>query len=75
VSRVLKDRVVITLAVLLVALILVELLFAPHYPALFPWHGLPGYSALIGFGGALVIVFLSKALGGWGLQRPELDDD
>jgi hypothetical protein len=34
----------------------------------------PGYSAAIGLVFAVVVVLLSKALGSWFLQRPDVDD-
>jgi hypothetical protein len=70
-----KDRVTIIMAVLLVALVLAEWLFAPHYQPRFPWHHVPGYSALIGLISSILVVQLSKTLGKWLLQRPENDDD
>jgi hypothetical protein len=71
----LKDRVIIVLAVLLVALVAAELVFAPHARPTFPWHRVPGYSALIGLFSSLLIVQLSKWLGRLLLQRPDRDDD
>jgi hypothetical protein len=71
----LKDRVTLIMAVLLVALVLAEWLFAPHYHPRFPWHHVPGYSALIGLISAILVVQLSKTVGKWLLQRPENDDD
>jgi hypothetical protein len=71
----LKDRVTVSLAVLLLLLVLAEWLFAPHYHPRFPWHHVPGYSAIIGLGSTLLVVQLSKTVGKWLLQRPESDDD
>lgn len=70
-----KDRVAIIMAAVLAALVLVEYVFVPLDHPRFPWHRVPGYAALIGLGACLVVVQLSKALGGWLLQRPERDDD
>jgi hypothetical protein len=69
-----KDRVAIIMAVVLVALVIVEWLFTPHDHPRFPWHHVPGYSAIIGLFGCLFVVQLSKALGKRLLQRPERDD-
>jgi hypothetical protein len=73
--RHIKDRVAISMAVVLVALIAVEATVVPHeYPA-FPWHRVPGYAAMIGLFACIFVVLLSKKLGAWLLQRPERDDD
>jgi multisubunit Na+/H+ antiporter MnhB subunit len=61
-----KDRVTWSLVASLMVLVLAEALF-------FPWHHMPGYSAAIGLIFAVVIVLLSKALGAWFLQRPDVD--
>jgi hypothetical protein len=66
-----KDRVAITLAVVLLALVLVEATVIPHYHPEFPWHYVPGYSAMIGLFGCIVVVMISKWLGKALLQRPE----
>lgn len=66
-----KDRVTLILAVTLVALVLVEAFLIPHYHPVFPWHHVPGYSAVIGLVGCLVVVQLSKWLGKAFLQGPE----
>jgi protein-S-isoprenylcysteine O-methyltransferase Ste14 len=71
----LKDRVAMVLAALLVLLVVVEWLFAPHYQPRFAWHVVPGYAALIGLVSSLVVVQLTKTIGKWLLQRPESDDD
>lgn len=70
-----KDRAAIGMALVLAALVGVEYLFMPHDHPRFPWHHVPGYAALIGLLACLLVVQLSKALGGWLLQRPERDDD
>jgi hypothetical protein len=69
-----KDRVTVVLVGLLVALVLVEALVFPYDHPVFPWHHVPGYSAAIGLVFAVVVVLLSKALGEWFLQRPDVDD-
>jgi hypothetical protein len=61
----------ILLIAVLVVLTAVEWLFAPHYRPVFPWHHMPGYSALIGLvaaaGFAALMYFVLKPL----LQREE----
>jgi hypothetical protein len=66
-----RDRVVPVLSAVLVALVLVEYFFAPHYRPVFPWHHLPGYMGLIGLGSCLIVVILTKLVGKLVLQRPE----
>jgi hypothetical protein len=70
-----SSRAAAVLTALLAVLVAVEALFVPYEKPRFPWHGLPGYSALIGFGACLVVVVASKALGRVMLQRPEPSDD
>jgi hypothetical protein len=43
----------------------------PHYHPVFPWHYVPGYAAVIGLVGCIVVVQISKWLGRVFLQRPE----
>lgn len=69
-----KDRTTVFLAVALLLLVLVEALFIPHYKPVFPWHTVPGYAAMIGLFGCIVVVQLSKWLGKALLQRPEHDE-
>lgn len=69
------SRVTRWLAVVVIALVLLEIVFAGHSRPVFPWHHLPGYAALIGLVGCLAVVLGSKALGKWFLQRPAGDDD
>jgi hypothetical protein len=69
-----KDRVAISMAVVLVLLVALEALVWGHDHPRFPWHGVPGYAAMIGLFACLFVVQLSKALGRWLLQRPERDD-
>jgi hypothetical protein len=69
-----KDRVTWSLVAGLVVLVLAEALFFPYDDPVFPWHHVPGYSAAIGLIFAVVIVLLSKALGAWFLQRPDVDE-
>lgn len=70
-SEMLKDRVVIGLAVVLLGLVVLEATLIPHYNPVFPWHNIPGYAAFIGFVGSLVVVQTTKLLGRLFLQRPE----
>jgi hypothetical protein len=70
----LKDRVMLTLVALLVALVLVEAFIFPYGDPVFPWHHVPGYSAAIGLVFAVIVVLLSKTLGAWLLQRPDVDE-
>lgn len=67
----LKDRVTLVLAAVLLLLVLVEAVLIPHYEPVFPWHFVPGYSALVGLLGCIVVVQVSKLLGRAFLQRPE----
>lgn len=69
-----KDRVTVTLAIVLLVLVLIEALVWRHDHPRFPWHLVPGYAAAIGLFSCLFVVQLSKALGKWWLQRPERDD-
>jgi hypothetical protein len=69
-----SDRVTWILVGGLVLLVLAEALFFPYEDPAFPWHHMPGYSAAIGLIFGVVIVLLSKALGSWFLQRPDVDD-
>jgi hypothetical protein len=69
-----KDRVAVSLAVLLVLLVAVEAVFAPREHASFAWH-VPGFAALIGLFASIIVVQLSKTVGKKLLQRPERDDD
>jgi len=64
----------LVMAAVLLALTIVEYLYAPHYRPVFPWHHVPGYMGLIGLGGCLVVVAAAKGLGRL-LQRPEEDHD
>jgi hypothetical protein len=73
--RLLRDRVVIVLALALVVLIAAEATVYPHYQPAFPWHLVPGYAAVIGLVGCIVVVIGSKWMGKRFLQRPARDDD
>jgi hypothetical protein len=70
----LKDRVAIGLAGVLLVLVLLEATVIPHYHPEFPWHYLPGYSAMIGLFGCILVVMISKWLGKALLQRPEAEE-
>jgi hypothetical protein len=74
-SRYLADRVVQLLGALLVLLILAEATVYPHYQPAFPWHLIPGYAAVIGLLGCIVVVIGSKWLGKNFLQRAARDDE
>lgn len=74
-NRLLGDRTVRWLAALMAGLVAIEALFARHHRPVFPWHHLPGYAALIGLLGCVIVVLIAKALGKWFLQRPAGDDD
>lgn len=74
-KQVLRESPSRVLAIILVLLAVIEATIAPHYAPKFPWHYLPGYAAIIGLGGCLVVVLASKALGKAFLQRPERDGD
>ena len=67
-------RVTIILAVALGALVAAEVLFAHHHVT-FPWHSIPGFQALLGFGSCVIVVLTAKAIGHAVLQRPEKEDD
>lgn len=69
-----KDRVALALAAVLAALVLLEATVMPHYRPVFPWHHVPGYAALIGLAGCIVVVLLGKWLGKAFLQRPDADE-
>jgi hypothetical protein len=66
-----KDRVMVGLAIFLLGLVVLEAVAIPHYSPKFAWHSVPGYSAIIGLFGCIVVVLLSKWLGRTLLQRPE----
>jgi energy-coupling factor transporter transmembrane protein EcfT len=70
----LRDRMTLGLLGITVVLVVLEAVVYPYEQPVFPWHQLPGYSAIIGFLFALIVVLLSKTLGAWLLQRPERDD-
>jgi hypothetical protein len=70
----LKDRVAIGLAGVLLVLVLLEATVIPHYHPEFPWHYVPGYSAMIGLFGCILVVMISKWLGKALLQRPEAEE-
>lgn len=73
-KKYLKDRVTVGLALALVVMAALEAIAIPHYSPKFPWHSVPGYAALIGLVGCVVVVLLSKWLGRTLLQRPERDE-
>lgn len=73
-KRFTTDRATAVLAAVLVVLAAAEATVVPHAAPRFPWHWVPGYAALIGLGGCLVVVLLSKWLGRLFLQRPDSDD-
>jgi hypothetical protein len=69
-----KDRVTLVLAAVLLLLVLLEATVIPHYHPEFPWHYVPGYSAVIGLFGCIFVVMISKWLGKVLLQRPEEEE-
>jgi hypothetical protein len=68
------DGVTLTLAALLAVFVVVEILFAPHYHPVFPWHAVPGYMGMIGLGACLLLVVLAKFVGKRFLQRPGIPE-
>lgn len=68
-------QVALTLAGVLVALVVLELVLVSHDAPRFPWHRVPGYSGVIGLVGCGVVVLLSRQLARWFLQRSERADD
>jgi hypothetical protein len=68
---ILRDRITIALSVALLLMVLAEAFLIPHYHPVFPWHYVPGYAAIIGLVGCIVVVQISKWLGKAFLQRPE----
>lgn len=52
-----------------------ELLIPAAEPSLLWWHRVPGFQAVYGLLGCVLIVIVSKALGKFWLQRPEGGDD
>ena len=70
-----KDRVSIALASSLLALVVFGVFFATPAHPVFPWHDVPGYMAVIGFLGCIVVVLIAKSIGKKFLQRPEDYDD
>jgi hypothetical protein len=67
------DRVTVGLGVALLIMVLLEAVAIPHYHPVFPWHFVPGYAAVIGLVGCIVVVQISKWLGRVFLQRPDSD--
>jgi predicted lysophospholipase L1 biosynthesis ABC-type transport system permease subunit len=70
-NSLLRDRIALGLAAALLLLVLAEAVAIPHYHPVFPWHFVPGYAAVIGLAGCIVVVQISKWLGRTLLQRPE----
>ncbi len=68
------DRVTLILSAALLALVLLEATLIPHEHPEFPWHHVPGYAAIIGLLGCIVVVQLSKWLGKTLLQQPEEEE-
>jgi hypothetical protein len=62
------------LVVALLTLAALEATLYPHKKPVFPWHHLPGYAALFGLLGCLVVVALAKGLGKAFLQGAQRDD-
>lgn len=74
IKEALGERVTLGLTAVLVLMVVVEAVLIPHYHPVFPWHSVPGYAAVIGLFGCIVVVQLSKWLGRTLLQRPENDE-
>ncbi len=64
----------LALVVLLVVLAVLEATVYPHKKPAFPWHQVPGYAALFGLLGSLVVVAFGKGLAKAFLQGEERDD-
>jgi hypothetical protein len=46
-----------------------DFVFPVHHHAIYPWHKMPIFEAFYGFGGCIIIVFVSKAIGKHWLWR------
>jgi len=69
----LADRITLGLSIALLVMIALEAFAFPHYHPVFPWHFVPGYAAVIGLVGCIIVVQISKWLGKTLLQRPDPD--
>jgi hypothetical protein len=67
------DRITAGLSIALLIMVVLEAVAIPHYHPVFPWHFVPGYAAVIGLVGCIVVVQISKWLGRAFLQRPDSD--
>lgn len=56
--------------VVLVLLDVITSIFISKHPH-FIWEKIPGFSAVYGFIACALIIIVSKALGKWGLMKPE----
>lgn len=59
------------IAYVILALTVVLDLFIPRDYVHFFWDDIPGFSAVYGFISCILIIIVSKALGHYGLSRPE----
>lgn len=64
--KILKNLFIISLV-----LFLIISLFVHTEHAIFWWEEIPGFYAIYGFIGCVLIVIVSKALGSYWLQKPE----
>lgn len=65
-----KKKVYIILAVVILASLIVEMLFAhPHYHMI--WNTIPGADVVLGFGGAWLLILLAKKIMTSLFQRSE----
>jgi hypothetical protein len=65
----------ITLGVLTLVSIALQM-FGPENPHAHVWDAIPGFYAVYGFTGCVVIIFVSKALGkGWLQKREDYYND
>ena len=69
-----KHRTTSVVTLVLVALVVVEQ-FLGHHETVFPWHSIPGFQALLGFGSCVLVVLGAKAIGHAFLQRPDREND
>ena len=66
-----RKWLIITVAVLIVAIILDVLVVSGHVHFVFPWSHIPAFFSIFGFIGCLAIIFGAKLLGHFWLQKDE----
>lgn len=69
-----KDRTTILLIVALVVLVVAGAIFGRNPHPKFPWHGWPGFQAVVGVAAAIVVSVIAKWLAFKVLYRPEDDE-